>query len=557
MAVVGGGGSGGGAAAVADAARKRRPKAGSGAEDTETTRRRARRVEKARRIHAHDLAERQKTPLGRFSLTMHQPAVRRLYLNPNVQVFIAVLIVGNFLSNIVEKQIDPQGTRFRSNWFLLETFWNIVFIIELIWNMYGCFYLTQWNGNFFNSGWNLFDFTVVAVSIPLMTGTDLGPVFGQLRMLRAFRVFRLFKRVKSLNKIIVSLGHAVPGILNAALVQLIVMCIYAILGVDLFSNLGKNEDGNMLNIDDTNFTIITSRGLTYGEEYYGNFFRSLYTLFQVLTGESWSEVIARPAIFGKDIEWRSAMFYVSFVILCGIVLVNVAVAVLLEKMVDTEPPPEDDDDLSEASPPLQGEQLTNDPNSSEVKPCGFVTTTATIGEIGTGPLEELRRELAALREHTYQREDALLRAIEDLAAKVDESREEARRVTDIAQRRSRKRLGPPRNGGSAGVIGSSAQAEVVAAGGGGRGRDSVSPDDSPNRARSSTSTELGRSPARSSRNRPCSSAAGDMNHRAEHGHATLTSDDEDVAQDGERSMTKGRPIRRPHRSHGTGSHLHA
>ena len=59
-----------------------------------------------------------------------------------------------------------------------------------------------------------------------MTGADLG-VFSQLRMLRAFRVFRLFKRIKSLNKIITSLGHAVPGIVNAAIVQFLVMCIYA------------------------------------------------------------------------------------------------------------------------------------------------------------------------------------------------------------------------------------------------------------------------------------------------------------------------------------------
>ena len=47
---------------------------------------------------------------------------------------------------------------------------------------------------------------------------ELGNIFGQLRMLRAFRVFRLFKRVKSLNKILVSLGYALPGIFNAGVV---------------------------------------------------------------------------------------------------------------------------------------------------------------------------------------------------------------------------------------------------------------------------------------------------------------------------------------------------
>jgi hypothetical protein len=52
-------------------------------------------------------------------------------------------------------------------------------------------------------------------------------------MLRAFRVFRLFKRIKSLNKIMVSLVRAIPGILNSALIMVLVMCIYAILGVQV------------------------------------------------------------------------------------------------------------------------------------------------------------------------------------------------------------------------------------------------------------------------------------------------------------------------------------
>ena len=60
-------------------------------------------------------------------------------------------------------------------------------------------------------------------------------------MIRAFRVFRLFKRIKSLNKIIVSLGKAVPGVLNAFFVVFLVMCIYAILGVDFFLDFGKEE----------------------------------------------------------------------------------------------------------------------------------------------------------------------------------------------------------------------------------------------------------------------------------------------------------------------------
>jgi hypothetical protein len=238
--------------------------------------------------HDRQVTRRQQTILGRFSLSMKQLEVREAYVKPEVQWFIAFLIIGNFTSNCVEKQIDPWNRRYPDTWFQIETIWNSIFIVELLWNMYGCFYITQWKGNFFSSGWNLFDFLcapdastrlralfspcpdlplrspspptnglsgvdlarccqcphrpaakdaeplcldchlrrVVSVSIPMMTGADLGEFFGQLRMLRAFRVFRLFKRIKSLNKILVSLGRAVPGIINAAVVMFIVMCVH-------------------------------------------------------------------------------------------------------------------------------------------------------------------------------------------------------------------------------------------------------------------------------------------------------------------------------------------
>ena len=206
------------------------------------------------------------------------------------------------------------------------------------------------------SSWNIFDFVVVGVSVPSLLGIDLGS-FSQLRMLRAFRVFRLFKRIKSLNKIIVSLANAVPGLINAAIVQILVMCIYAILGVDLFRDFGK--DMTYVNIANETVPILTARGMTYGDEYYGNFFRSLYTLFQVVTGESWSEAVGRPIIMSTGpMQYVGAIFFVSYIILCGIILVNVSVAVLLEKMVASPEEVDEDDapagiNLAELPPHLQ------------------------------------------------------------------------------------------------------------------------------------------------------------------------------------------------------------
>lgn len=91
---------------------------------------------------------------------------------------------------------------------------------------------------------------------------------------------------------------------------------------------------------------MTARGYTNGYEYYGTFGRALFTLFQVMTGESWAEAIARPLIFGLESNAIiSTIFFVSFIILTQIVLINVVVAVLLDKFTagDEEEEPDEVD----------------------------------------------------------------------------------------------------------------------------------------------------------------------------------------------------------------------
>ena len=111
--------------------------------------------------------------------------VRNAYLKPAVQWTIAGLILGNFITNVIEKQIDPWNENYPDAWFPIETVWNSIFIFELG-NMYGSFYVTTCKGHFFTSSWNIFDFIVVSVSCR-QRRPDLGS-FSQLRMLRAFRL---------------------------------------------------------------------------------------------------------------------------------------------------------------------------------------------------------------------------------------------------------------------------------------------------------------------------------------------------------------------------------
>merc|ERR1712196_658851 len=133
---------------------------------------------------------------------------------------------------------------------------------------------------------------------------------------------------------------------NAFVVMLVFYCIYAILAVELFRDFGAGGTYNTYDsISGTMATndAISARGYVLGIEYYGDFMRALYTLFQGMTGESWSEAVVRPLVFGlhKNDATVVGVFFVSFIILTQIVLINVVVAVLLENFVTSDP----DDEL--------------------------------------------------------------------------------------------------------------------------------------------------------------------------------------------------------------------
>ena len=285
-----------------------------------------------------------------------------LYQNRWYQMVVATMIIANFLVNVTEKEIDPFPSHLQKYiwwWEGFDMFFNIIFLFELTLNAWSCGGPYK---KFWCSGWNIFDFIVVLVGLMLMTGfVPPSSPLSQLKMMRAFRVFRLFKRIKSLNKVIMALLKAIPGVSNAFIIMVIFMMIYAILAVEYFSPLGQDFCRQRPEVEDCqkardweptgtyvtygeeiNGTVQTHiiaadtpRGFIYGWEYYGTFTRALFTLFQVMTGEGWSEQIARPLMFGLYQDaYFVAFFFVSFILLTQLVLTNVVVAVLLDHFIE-------------------------------------------------------------------------------------------------------------------------------------------------------------------------------------------------------------------------------
>ena len=148
-----------------------------------------------------------------------QESVYDMYNHPYIQLPVAFVIASNFVVTILEKELDPYPVANQQNaqlWKNLDMMFNILFTIELLVNFYGSYFYPFWK-----RGWNLFDLIVV-ISGWLTLAEGLPGALKNLKMLRAFRIFRLFKRIESLNKIVVALVKAIPGVFNAFMIMLIV-----------------------------------------------------------------------------------------------------------------------------------------------------------------------------------------------------------------------------------------------------------------------------------------------------------------------------------------------
>lgn len=240
----------------------------------------------------------------------NQDMAFRSYMSTPVQVFVAVLIFLNFFVSAVQAQFQPSdkiypGTTAGLVFYILEWFFGLIFTVELVWNMYGSWFLSFWK-----SGWNWFDFIIVAISLMSLTLDGL-PGIGVLRLFRAFRVFRLFKRIESLRMIIEGVLASLPGVMNAFLVLGILMGIWSIMGVEFFhpeSADPKQETG----------------------ESFVSFMDGMFSMWQVMTMDSWASGIARPLIYDHGLV-VAVPFFVSFTFIAGIVMMNVVVAILLDK----------------------------------------------------------------------------------------------------------------------------------------------------------------------------------------------------------------------------------
>jgi len=167
-----------------------------------------------------------------------------------------------------------------------------VFVLELLLK------LLAYRGSFWRSGWNIFDLLVVAVA--LVPGA--GP-WAVLRSLRVLRVLRLLTVIPSLRKVVAAFLHSIPGLAGVVAVMAIFFYTAGVLATRLF-------------------------GEAY-PDWFGTLGKSLYSLFQIMTLESWSMGIVRPVMESHPYAWA---FFVPFIIIATFTILNLFIGIIVSTM---------------------------------------------------------------------------------------------------------------------------------------------------------------------------------------------------------------------------------
>uniref|UniRef100_A0A674JIV7 Sodium channel protein n=1 Tax=Terrapene triunguis TaxID=2587831 RepID=A0A674JIV7_9SAUR len=261
-------------------------------------------------------------------------------------VIIMILICLNMISMMIETDDQsPEKTNILNK---INTLFVVIFTVECIMK------LLALRHYYFTNGWNIFDLSVVIVSIVGNVLSNIVKVleylfpptlFRVIRLARIGRILRLIRAAKGIRTLLFALMMSLPALFNIGLLLFLVMFIYAIFGMANFAYV-KWESGidNMFNFQ--------------------TFANSMLCLFQITTSAGWDGLLSPILNTGppscdpktKDVVGECGkpvvgiIFFVSYIIISFLIVVNMYIAVILENFnvateESTDPLSEDDFDM--------------------------------------------------------------------------------------------------------------------------------------------------------------------------------------------------------------------
>jgi len=217
--------------------------------------------------------------------------IKSLVESKKFQNFIIVLIILNGITMGLETSKSVTQS-FGNIIALFDIFVITVFTIEVSLRIYAH------RLSFFKDPWSLFDFFVVVISLIPTSGG-----FAVLRILRVLRLFRLITVVPQMRKIVAALISVIPGMLSIIGLMSLIFYVFAIMATNLYAQTFP--------------------------QWFGTLGESFYTLFQIMTLESWSMGIVRPIMEQHPYAWS---FFLPFIFIATFVMINLVVAIIVDAM---------------------------------------------------------------------------------------------------------------------------------------------------------------------------------------------------------------------------------
>ncbi|WP_394000142.1 ion transporter [Luteimonas sp. WGS1318] len=217
--------------------------------------------------------------------------LQQFITHPRVQAGVLVLIVVNAI--LLGMETSPTIMAAAGDFIrLADKAILAVFVAEIAIRLF------VHRAQFFRDPWSLFDFAVVAIALVPATGP-----FSVLRALRVLRVLRVLTIVPSMRRVVGALLGAVPGLLSIGLVLVLIYYVCAVIATNLFGPVFP--------------------------DWFGNLGRSFYSLFQIMTLESWSMGISRPVMEEFPYAWA---FFIPFILIATFTMLNLFIGVIVDAM---------------------------------------------------------------------------------------------------------------------------------------------------------------------------------------------------------------------------------
>ncbi|WP_114287359.1 ion transporter [Candidatus Halocynthiibacter alkanivorans] len=167
-----------------------------------------------------------------------------------------------------------------------------IFVLELSLKLYA------FGWSFWRDPWNIFDFFVVSIGLMPQTSG-----LSALRGLRVIRALRLLSVVPQMRAVVQALLDALPGMGAVIIMLSIVYYVFAVMATIMYGDAFP--------------------------DWFGTLGRSLYSLFQIMTLESWSMGIVRPVMLEFPYAWA---FFVPFIIITAFSVLNLFIGLLVNTM---------------------------------------------------------------------------------------------------------------------------------------------------------------------------------------------------------------------------------